>query len=97
AIVIMEEYGIPGSSSSTPAGHNHYGYVNKNSSTSSTFIINKTNTKVEDQTIIDHAKEFMKDFKNPSNLISFKYLVEDLEVEPSASLLELLVDALLLL
>ncbi|CAG8809545.1 16516_t:CDS:2, partial [Cetraspora pellucida] len=96
-IVIMEEYGIPGSNSSTSIGHNHYSYVNKNSSTSSTFIINKKNTKVEDQAIINRVKEFMKDFRNPSNLISFKYLVEDLEVEPSASLLELLVDALLLL
>ncbi|CAG8779316.1 236_t:CDS:2, partial [Cetraspora pellucida] len=94
---IMEEYGIPGSSFSTPAGNNHHDYVNKKSSTSSTFIINKTNTNVEDTAIINRAKEFMKEFRNPSNLISFKYLVEDLEVKPSASFLELLVDALLLL
>ncbi|CAG8557101.1 165_t:CDS:2, partial [Cetraspora pellucida] len=70
----MDEYGIPGSSFSTPAGNNYHDYVNKKSSTSSAFIINNMNTNVEDQ-----------------------YLVEDLEIEPSASLLELLVDALLLL
>ncbi|CAG8532838.1 30657_t:CDS:2, partial [Racocetra persica] len=70
---MKEKYGIPDSSSSTSAGHNHLTFT------------------------IDRAKELMKDLGDPSNLISFKYLVEDLEMEPSAPLLKLLVDALLLL
>ncbi|CAG8606576.1 1819_t:CDS:2, partial [Racocetra fulgida] len=76
-----EKYGIPGSSSST------------NPLTSSTFTIKK-NTIEDHKAIIE---ELMKDLGDPSNLISFKYLVEDLEIEPSAPLLKLLVDALLLL
>ncbi|CAG8764422.1 7556_t:CDS:2, partial [Ambispora leptoticha] len=95
-----EEYGNPGSSSSTSAGHNQCDYVDKSLSTNSAFIINKNITKTEEghKANIDRAKELMKDLRDPSNLISFKYLVEDLEIEPSsAPLLKLLVDALLLL
>ncbi|CAG8751626.1 27198_t:CDS:2, partial [Gigaspora margarita] len=56
---------------------------------------NENNAKIEDQNaIIDRAKEFMKDFSEPSNLIGFKLLVEDPEVKFPANLL---IDALLLL
>ncbi|CAG8753160.1 16425_t:CDS:1, partial [Racocetra fulgida] len=55
----------------------------------------KRNAKIEDQeAIIDRAKDFMKDFSEPSNLIGFKLLIEDPDVKFPA---ELLVDALLLL
>ncbi|CAG8844122.1 11187_t:CDS:2, partial [Racocetra persica] len=64
-----EKYGIPGSSSSTSAGHNHCDYDNNNPLTSSTFTIKKK-TKIEDhKAIIDRAKELMKDLGDPSNLI----------------------------
>ncbi|CAG8756170.1 8697_t:CDS:2 [Gigaspora margarita] len=84
-----EKYEIPGSSFSTSVRYDHCDNFNKKSSTS---------TKIGDhKAIIDRAKEFMKDFRDPLNLISFKYLVEDLEIEPPTPLLELLVYALLLL
>ncbi|CAG8620941.1 63_t:CDS:2, partial [Scutellospora calospora] len=68
------------------------------SSSSTSASSNKINLKIEDdKAVIDRVKEFMKDFKEPSNLYGFKHLIEDLEIKPSAKLLELFVDALLLL
>ncbi|CAG8611321.1 95_t:CDS:2 [Dentiscutata erythropus] len=83
--------GIPGSNFSTSVRYKHFNKFNMESSTSAF-------TKTGDhKVIIDRAKEFMNNFRDPLNLIRFKYLVENLEIEPSAPLLELLVDALLLL
>ncbi|CAG8589304.1 18112_t:CDS:2, partial [Dentiscutata erythropus] len=84
-LLMEESYEIPSSSFSTEEYSNN-----------STFTTHsESNAKIEDQNaIIDRAKELMKDFSEPSNLIGFKLLVEDPEVKFPA---DLLIDALLLL
>ncbi|CAG8516701.1 25293_t:CDS:2, partial [Gigaspora rosea] len=85
-ILMEESYGIP-----SP----NFSIVRESSNNSIFTINNENNAKIEDQNaIIDRAKEFMKDFSKPSNLIGFKLLVEDPEIKFPANLL---IDALLLL